>query len=191
MNIPNILTILRLALTLGFLYLFSINVAASALFFILAAVTDFFDGYWARKYSLITSFGKIMDPIADKFLVLSAFALLAGNRLMPWWMFWIFAVREVGVTMFRFWAASRGKVLAAESAGKVKTVLQMATVIFFLVSVMIFPRAFLKQEFINGSSALYAMALFVFDTMLLWISVILTLLSGISVIWNNRIILKR
>jgi CDP-diacylglycerol--glycerol-3-phosphate 3-phosphatidyltransferase len=181
MNIPNILTMLRFVMTLGFLYLFWINILASAILFVLAAVTDFFDGYLARKYQLITSFGKIMDPIADKFLILSGFGVFAFIRMVPWWVFWIIAIREIGVTLFRFWAMAKGKVLAAEKAGKIKTTVQIiALCLLFLFQI--------SMQYCLGS--LYQIPVTVFFMIgaiaFLWLSVMITLLSGILVIWNNR-----
>lgn len=181
MNIPNFLTMLRFVMTLGFLYLFPINILASAILFVLAAVTDFFDGYLARKYQLITSFGKIMDPIADKFLVLSAFGIFAYNSYIPWWMFWVIAIREIGVTLFRFWAMSKGKVLAAEQAGKIKTVLQISAICFILLfdinSQYAVKRIFYAMASIFLGAGIVA---------LMYFSAIITLFSGMLVIWNNR-----
>ncbi len=185
MNIPNFLTMLRFVMTFGFLYLFPINRLASAALFVLAAVTDFFDGYVARKYNLITSFGKIMDPIADKFLILSAFAVLAIVMAVPWWMFWIIAVREIGITMFRFLAMAQGKVLAAETAGKFKTVFQISTIclmLFLQISAQGSPDFFRQSSVIPVIGAL--------SIAFLWVSVIITIISGMLVIWNNRYVFK-
>lgn len=183
MNVPNFLTLSRFVMTVGFLYLFSINIIAASLLFVLAAITDFFDGYLARKYNLITSFGKIMDPIADKFLILSAFGIFAYSQIVPWWMFWVIAIREIGVTLFRFWAIAKGKVLAAEQTGKIKTVMQISTICLMLIFQMCFNH--FGQWFFDASISLF---LAVGVVVLLYLSVIITLLSGVSVVWNNRLI---
>lgn len=181
MNVPNFLTLSRFVMTVGFLYLFSINIIAASLLFVLAAITDFFDGYLARKYNLITSFGKIMDPIADKFLILSAFGIFAYCQVLPWWMFWVIAIREISVTLFRFWAMAKGKVLAAEQVGKVKTVLQISTICLML-TFQIFFNHFGQRSFEMPISLFLKVGIIA----LLYLSVIITLLSGISVVWNNR-----
>jgi len=183
MNAPNILTIFRIIMTAGFIALFRDNIVAAAGLFVLASVTDYFDGSLARKYDCVTSFGKIMDPVADKFLILSAFGMFALIDMVPWWIFWVIAVREVAVTLFRFWVMAKGSVLAAEQAGKAKTVFQIAAVILMLVFRILY--------FYEGD-AMYRTPLSLFlgvgIFVLLWFSVIITLMSGVAVFWNNRTI---
>lgn len=132
MNFPNILTVLRIVMTVFFAFLLQARDAGGAVaaivLFVLASLTDFLDGYWARKYGLITTFGKIMDPIADKCLVLTAFFIFALQGIVAWWMVVIIALREVLVTAFRVYAIMGGRVLPAESAGKIKTAFQMGTI---------------------------------------------------------------
>lgn len=168
-----------------FIVVFPVNTTAAAMLFILAAVTDYLDGYIARKYGLVTSFGKIMDPIADKFLILSAFAIFAFMKMMWWWMFWAIALREVGVTLFRFWAMSKGAVLAAEKAGKRKTVIQMTTIGMLFITIVFYPYVFLGKV-CPLSLPLNIQLLILFDIILLFFTVIVTVLSGITVFWNNR-----
>jgi len=175
MNVPNFLTILRILMTVVFICIFKTNMIAAAILFVLASITDYLDGYWARKYHLITSFGKIMDPIADKFLVLAAFGMFAHIGAFYWWMFWIFAVREIGVTLFRFWAMSKGRVLAAEKLGKAKTVVQISSIIIFFVLLITAP---FEQTYLT--------ILIYGNFIVMYIAIILTVLSGVAVFWNNR-----
>ncbi len=144
MSLPNLLTISRLgfALLIAMMLLSNSllgNIAATILF-VLAALTDLCDGYLARKRGLVTDFGKIMDPIADKILILSIFAVLAHLGLVRWWMVTAIAVREIAVTISRLRAMGKGEVLAAEHAGKIKTVLQMAAITAILLF-LIFERS--------------------------------------------------
>ena len=122
MNLPNVLTIFRIFLTFVFIFLFmqgglGSRVLALAVFTI-ASLTDYLDGHLARKYNLISEFGKLMDPIADKFLVLSAFFIFMQLQLIAVWMFAVIFAREVIVTGLRLFALRRGIALAAEAAGK-------------------------------------------------------------------------
>ena len=136
MNLPNILTLSRFFLTCLFI-IFAQQGAAGVwwalVFFVLAVITDFSDGYIARKYDLITPFGKLMDPVADKFLTLAAFFILAFENLVPLWMVLIIAVREILVTASRVHCMTRGQVIPAEQTGKIKTVVQMITIIVALL----------------------------------------------------------
>ncbi len=182
-NLPNILTVSRIFITFFFIYYlfvpgFSAKLIA-AFIFLFASLTDLFDGYYARKHNFISTFGKIMDPIADKFLVLSAFYCFAHLQIIPWWMFIVVAVREVFITILRLFAMRGGKVLAAEMAGKVKTILQMVTnlvILIFLVG---------KESFLQGNQnaeIIYLKAIMV----LMLVIVGLTLYSGVMFLWNNR-----
>ena len=136
MNLPNILTLSRVFLTCLFIICAQQGVAGAwgaLLFFVLAVITDFADGYIARKYDLITPFGKLMDPVADKFLTLSAFFILAFEGLFPLWMVLVIAVREILGTATRIQCMTRGQVIPAEQTGKIKTVVQMTTIIVALL----------------------------------------------------------
>lgn len=101
---------------------------AAALLFAMAALTDFYDGHLAKRQGITSDFGKMMDPIADKVLILSIFAVFAHMGLIELWMVLIIAVREITVTISRLQAMLQGQILAAEKAGKIKTVLQIVTV---------------------------------------------------------------
>ncbi len=188
-QIPNILTLLRFVLAGFFIYFFGREgfgfLILATVCFGLAAATDWLDGYLARKYNVITSFGKIMDPIADKFLMLSAFGLFAAWSFFPWWGFWIIGVREVGLTMFRFWAMAQGKVLAAEKAGKIKTVLQMITA--FLILLLMLSFSLDEHRWIHNSIFMC----FAILPLLVYMTIAVTLISGLLVLWNNRMLFKQ
>ena len=127
-NIANALTVLRLILVPVFIWLMlrqgGVMRLAATVVFIVAAFTDRLDGQLARSWNLVTSFGKIADPIADKALTLSAFVLLSVNGRLWWWVTILIVVRELGITVMRFFMLRRA-VMAASRGGKIKTTLQM------------------------------------------------------------------
>src|SRR5216117_1665913 len=129
MNVPNKLTVSPFVLTIAFLAVVFSEVryheTIALLLFSVASLTDYFDGKIARRDKLITNFGILMDPLADKILVCSAFIAFVGRGWMPAWMAVIIVARELAVTGLRLLAASRSLVLAAENMGKVKTSAQM------------------------------------------------------------------
>lgn len=175
MNLPNNLTLARIFLTCIFIVLAAGGAAGAWLAlacFITAAVTDFADGYIARKYGMVTAFGKIMDPVADKFLTLAAFFILAFDGLVPLWMVLVIAAREILVTASRIYRMTAGQVIPAEGSGKAKTVVQMATIVLAL-----FYRA-MPLEGLLGSCWQGAIFLFII------LSVILTLWSGVEYFWG-------
>jgi CDP-diacylglycerol---glycerol-3-phosphate 3-phosphatidyltransferase len=130
-NAANALTVLRLVLVPVFVTCLVIGGAgwrfAALAAFIIASVTDLLDGRIARSRGLITDFGKIADPIADKALTGSALITLSALGQLPWWVTVVVMVREVGVTILRFWVIRRG-VIAASRGGKAKTILQMTAI---------------------------------------------------------------
>ena len=129
MNLPNKLTLARIIAVPFFVVFYMKGMAIiSLIIFVLASLTDMADGKIARKYNLITNFGKIMDPLADKILVYAAFALMVANGTIPAWTLIIILAREFLVAGVRTVAASTGIVIAADMAGKIKTVLQMFAV---------------------------------------------------------------
>ncbi len=137
MNLPNILTVSRAVFALIIAASLLSNslfgcIAAMALF-VFASLTDFYDGYLAKKMGLVSDFGKIMDPIADKVLVLSVLGVLAHLGLVQWWMVIIIAAREIIVTGSRLRSMSCGKILVAEAAGKIKTFCQIIAIIVILL----------------------------------------------------------
>ena len=185
MNLPNMLTLLRVFLTLFFIYFLYqdglLSKIMALIVFILASLTDFFDGYYARKHAIITRFGKIMDPIADKFLMLSAFFIFTHMHIIAGWMFVVIFIREVGVTGLRLLAVQKGATLAAEEAGKVKTVLQIIAVYLIIILVI------LAQFDVDARWYGTLMSSLAVGIQIYMIGVVLiTLWSGFSFIWNNR-----
>ncbi|QHI73764.1 CDP-diacylglycerol--glycerol-3-phosphate 3-phosphatidyltransferase [Aminipila terrae] len=174
MNLPNKLTVGRIIAVPFFvvLYMLGYNLIAFVLF-IAASLTDMLDGKIARKYNLVTNFGKIMDPLADKILVYSAFCLMVDNGLVPGWMLIIILAREFAIAGMRTVAASEGIVIAAGMSGKIKTVLQMIAVpLLLLVNV---------QELTSVMPVITMLA-----EGFLWASLIMTIYSGIEYIVKNK-----
>ena len=138
MNLPNKLTVLRMIMVPFFIAAFMSGKYLIALvLFAAASLTDFFDGQIARKYNLVTNFGKIMDPLADKILVYSALCLFLENDFIKGWMLIIILAREFIIAGMRTVAASEGKVLAAGMSGKLKTALQMFAVCIMMLGLSI------------------------------------------------------
>ena len=144
MNLPNKLTILRLVLIPVFVAVYYVqaipyNFIISAVIFVIAALTDFLDGYIARKYNLVTNLGKFLDPIADKILVSTALILLLvpnTTMALPWWTGILVAVilaRELLISGFRLVAVDKGIVIAADKIGKVKTFIQDVAIVVLIV----------------------------------------------------------
>ena len=201
MNLPNKLTVSRFVLTGAFLWaMFSrspVNDTLALVFFVAAAITDYLDGEIARRHKLITSFGTLMDPLADKVMTCSAFiALIERHMLTPpptvfsigsqyfsakvhAWMVVIIVTRELAITGLRLLAASKNVVLAAERYGKHKTISQMVAIIALLVmdaSVEWWPWL---RDFFKPWVASFAM-------LTLWLTVLLTFTSGVLYLWRNR-----
>ena len=134
MNLPNRLTVLRVALVPAVCLLIGLGLYPwAAAVFALGALTDFLDGYLARRDGLITVFGKFLDPVADKLLVLTAMIMLTEKGLLPAWAAVIVAARELAVDGLRLVASGSGKVVAAKMPGKIKTVLQLLCVLSALI----------------------------------------------------------
>lgn len=186
MNISNKLTVSRVILTFVFMYFLFARWTGARYFafltFLVACLTDYFDGYFARKEGGITDFGKLMDPIADKILVLAAFLAFVELELIPAWTVVIIMAREVTVTGLRIAALSKGKVIEAEEAGKHKTVSQMIAIFMILIFLMLREtgRYF---AFWNADTEKWVLNL-IFIVML--VTVVLTLTSGISFFIRNR-----
>src|ERR1700722_15083175 len=141
-NVPNGLTVLRMALVPVFVVLLvtddtTARVAAVIVFGV-ASITDLLDGELARRKGLITDFGKIADPIADKALTGSALITLSALGMLWGWVTVVIMVREVGVTLLRFWVIRRG-VIAASRGGKIKTVLQVVAIVLYILPVDLGP----------------------------------------------------
>lgn len=136
--LPNALTATRLLAVPVLVWLVLVDAGADGparwwalVVFLLAAATDFLDGYLARRWSVVSSFGKIADPIADKALILTALALLVAVDDVPWWPLAVLAIREIWVTAGRL-AVVSDTVIAASQGGKLKTMAQLAAVAFYL-----------------------------------------------------------
>lgn len=168
MNTPNKLTTLRMLLVPVFVIAFYYEVKMgqsvlliSTIIFAVASTTDFLDGYLARKYNLVTDFGKFMDPLADKVLVTASLVCLVEIARIPAWMVIIIITREYAISILRAIAASSGKVLAASKGGKAKTATQMVALIMIMLQIP------------------YGDIIFI-------ISLILTVYSGVEYIYVNR-----
>ncbi|MEG0180517.1 MAG: CDP-diacylglycerol--glycerol-3-phosphate 3-phosphatidyltransferase [Peptostreptococcaceae bacterium] len=137
MNLPNKLTLFRIFLIPIFIIVMMLNLQnkflIACMIFIIASVTDAMDGHIARKYNLITDFGKFMDPLADKLLVISALTTMIEFNLVAAWMVIIIVARELTVSILRAIAAADGKVIAASSGGKLKTISQMVAIVILLL----------------------------------------------------------
>ena len=188
MNLPTKLTILRLVMIPLFVAVYFIsaipfNFLISAVIFVLAALTDFLDGYIARKYNMVTDLGKFLDPIADKVLVSTAVIVMlvpVGNTLIipPLGSIAVAIIlaRELVVSGFRMVAASKGMVIAADKSGKVKTFVQDVAIAVLLAGADIMPGLY---SVIN-----------VIGFVLLAVATILTIVSGIECIVKNKAVLK-
>ncbi|WP_077326260.1 CDP-diacylglycerol--glycerol-3-phosphate 3-phosphatidyltransferase [Virgibacillus siamensis] len=184
MNIPNRLTISRICLIPVFIILLSVpfdwgawNIGeaslpvshfAAALLFIIAAATDWVDGYYARKYNLVTNLGKFLDPLADKLLVSAALILLVELGSAPAWVVIIIISREFAVTGLRLVAAGEGIVLAASQMGKLKTLTQMVAIAALLLHN--FPFSYIGLPFAS---------------IMLYVAVFFTILSGYEYFSKN------
>ncbi len=144
---------------------------AALVIFIAASITDFFDGKIARERGLVTNFGKIMDPLADKILVYSALCLFIESDIIAAWMLILILAREFVVAGMRTVAASEGTVLAAGMSGKIKTVLQMVAVIVFLLALCLGDKGAMVMK--AGSIIFYA-------------SLVMTVYSGTEYVLKNR-----
>ncbi|RJF42572.1 CDP-diacylglycerol--glycerol-3-phosphate 3-phosphatidyltransferase [Actinomyces sp. 2119] len=164
LNIANVLTILRLLLVPVFVWLMLLPGGAARvaalLVFCVAAGTDRLDGQLARSRNLVTSFGKLADPVADKALTLSAFVLLSADGTLWWWVTALIVLRELGITVMRFLMLRRA-VMAASRGGKVKTTLQMAGVIGLLAPWDLFLPAFVAGLLVQVFYGVIAAALVV------------------------------
>ncbi|MBE6026870.1 MAG: CDP-diacylglycerol--glycerol-3-phosphate 3-phosphatidyltransferase [Clostridiales bacterium] len=169
MNLPNKLTIARIIAVPFFIAAYYLEWHLVAfLIFIAASFTDMLDGKIARKYNLVTNFGKIMDPLADKVLVYSAFCLMVPDPV-PGWMLIIILAREFLVAGVRTVAASEGIVIAAAMSGKIKTVLQMVAVCMLLIAPVINTSWFL-----------------ILGKIVLWAALVMTVISGVQYVVDNK-----
>ncbi len=181
MNLPNKLTLLRVFLIPVFLIMLFVNKIPGNMFWALgifaaASITDWFDGYIARKNNLITDFGKFLDPLADKVLVMSALVAFIELELAPSVAVIIILAREFMVTSLRLVAnKSGGKVIAAGFAGKLKTAFTMIAIVVIL----------LLQGLLQIDVA-FNFDVVLIGEILIWIATALTAISGIQYLWQYR-----
>ncbi|MCR4937718.1 MAG: CDP-diacylglycerol--glycerol-3-phosphate 3-phosphatidyltransferase [Lachnospiraceae bacterium] len=175
MNLPNKLTLLRVLLIPFFIfflmtdYIGAVSKWIALGIFCAASLTDFFDGYIARKYNLVTNFGKFMDPLADKLLVCSAIICFTAMGRMPAWIVIVIVAREFIISGFRLIAAEQGIVIAASMWGKFKTATQMIMIIVFIMDIQLL--------YIPGQVLMYA-------------ALALTVISLVDYIAKNRNVMK-
>ena len=185
MNLPNRLTLSRLLLTVLFVVCLSSPMTygrtGALLLFILAGVTDYFDGEIARRYAIVTRFGKLMDPLADKVMIAAGFICLVPVGAVPAWVATIVVARDFLITGLRLLAGAEGVILPAERMGKHKTSWQIVTVIFFL---LLLSAIEIRPEF-GGTRWWQNLWAYGGDT-LLWITIGLTIYSGLGYLWRNR-----
>ena len=188
MTIPTKLSFLRIAL--AFLVFSLLMVpglpakAAALVCFLIASLTDWLDGWLARRWNQVSSLGALLDPIADKILVLGTFLAFVQLELIPAWMVLVIMVRELLITGVRLFAASRQVVLSAAREGKNKTVSQMLTIAVVLVVILI-------REHYGAAGVPQAMERHLMDIVLgcMWVTVVLTIVSGASFFWRHRLVL--
>ena len=171
MNLPNKLTLARVVMIPFFVFFMLNDLAGDAskwialAIFIVASLTDLLDGKIARKYNLITDFGKFMDPLADKLLVCAALICLVGNGSIPSWIVIIIISREFIISGFRLIAADNGRVIAASYWGKIKTVFQMIMIILMIADIDV---------------------LYIPTRIVMWAALLLTVVSLVDYLYKNR-----
>lgn len=172
MNLPNKLTMGRIFAIPVFIIVFLMDYRiAAAVIFILAALTDMLDGHIARKHNLVTNFGKLMDPLADKLLVMSALICMVEVGDVAGWMVVIILGREFIITGMRQVAAAQGIVIAAGTTGKIKTITQMIAIPLLILENWPFTALGIPVPF---------------DQIFLWIALIMTIVSGAEYIMKNK-----
>ncbi|MCR5102693.1 MAG: CDP-diacylglycerol--glycerol-3-phosphate 3-phosphatidyltransferase [Butyrivibrio sp.] len=171
MNLPNKLTLFRVILIPVFCVFMLVDITGDAdkwialAIFIIASLTDLLDGKIARKYNLVTDFGKFMDPLADKLLVCSAMILLVDLEKIPSWIVVIIIAREFIISGFRLIAVENGRVIAASYWGKFKTTFQMIMIILMIADIP---------------------ALSVITTVIMYVALILTVVSLVDYLVKNK-----
>lgn len=180
MNLANKLTVLRVILVPVFIAFMCINTLwaniAGLIVFIIASITDTLDGQIARKRNMVTTFGKFADPLADKMLTTAAFLVFMEKGIIGVWPIFIILVREFAVSGIRLAAAAEGEVIAASFWGKFKTVTQMVSIIAGIVMMCC---SFIPVHISNTITSV-----------LVWICVIFTIISGVEYIKNNWKLMK-
>ncbi len=191
MNLPNQLTVGRFFLTLLFVAALSSSwtwaYTAGLLLFSMASITDYADGEIARRYNLVTDFGKLMDPLVDKIMMAAAFICLVPLEAFPPWVAIVIISREFLITGLRLLAANKGVLLPAENLGKHKTIWQIITVIYFLLLLAV---AEVERTGLFDASAWWGIAWTWGGTALIALAMGLTLYSGLGYLWKNRLLIE-
>ena len=182
MNLPNKLTMLRILMIPVFMFFVEMESIPNHMLwafaiFVLASLTDLLDGKIARKYNLITDFGKFMDPLADKILVTSAMVYFIPLGLAPAWVVILILTREFLVTSLRLIASTKGIVIAADKWGKYKTATTMVWLCFSLL---------FESIILSGNSPV----MYGIHVALMILSLVLTWISGGNYLWKNRDLIK-
>ena len=192
MNTPNKLTTIRIIMAPIFMAILLINkiphnYLIALLFFIVASITDLIDGRLARKNHQVTTYGKFLDPVADKILVLSALMGFVQLDITSAWVPLIVVTREFIVTSVRLLASAQGNVIAANIWGKVKTVIQLVAIIA-IIAFKAIREILVSLDFSAIVDILYwyDVVIPVTSKVLLWLSVVITAWSGIVYVWQNR-----
>ncbi len=190
-NLPNSITLCRLGLTAifvgGTVMESTVGHWIAMVAFVIAAISDWFDGHFARKYGMVTPLGKLLDPVADKVLVCSAFVYLSARGFCPVWITVLILAREFLITGLRQIAVEAGQVLAADRLGKWKTGLQLTYCITCLV--------WFAMDATGSDNPFLRLLHFLSDPdwwltpVSLWLALALTLVSGWNYMWANRSLL--
>lgn len=193
MNLPNKLTSARFLLAVLFVGVMSsqwaFSHAVALLLFLVASLTDWLDGYLARRWKLVTDFGRLMDPLADKILTASALICLVAQRTptlgegIPPWVVVTIIAREFAITGLRLLAATKGQVLSAEKLGKHKMVWQILTIIYFLL--LLSYAEFVQANLVPGVSWV-GLAWVYGGWFFISVTLVLTVYSGIGYLWRHR-----
>lgn len=186
MNLPNKLTMLRILMIPLFMVFIELEVLPNHVLwafvvFVLASLTDLLDGKIARKYNLVTDFGKFMDPLADKLLVTAALVYFIPMGLAPAWVVILILAREFLVTSLRLIAAGKGIVIAADKWGKYKTAVTMVWICY----------ALLAQNFYPAMSVDAGGIVAILHLILMGLALVLTLISGANYLWKNRALIAQ
>lgn len=191
MNLPNKITVLRMIMVPFFVCFLLLTPTIewfkwiAFVLFVIASITDWVDGSIARKYNLVTNFGKFMDPLADKLLVGAAMIGLTGLGIIPAWITILLISREFVISGFRLIAVEKGVVIAAGIWGKMKTVVQMIMICVLLVV--------MNDSYFGLSGSGFQMVITILKVVgqiLIWASVILTIISLLDYLWANKAVLK-
>lgn len=184
-HLANQLTIARLFLTAGFVAAMTVSIPFARTvalgLFVLASITDYLDGWVARRFDQMSDFGRLMDPLVDKIMTAAAFVCLCGGGFIPAWAVVVVVAREFAITGLRLLAASKGSVLSAERLGKHKTFWQIATILYFLglLAAREWSQALFEEAWTDGLAA-----------GLLAVTLAFTVYSGAGYLFKHRDLLR-